>query len=111
MQGELQGQRTYALQGTGAAEKVRGEVVRVGDERAVLVADDLPSPPEGKTYEAWILREDVPEPAGLFEPNDAGVAAAPIEGSIEDADAVAVTVEPSGGSSSPTGDPLITANI
>ena len=90
---------------------MRGEVIRLGDERAVLVAEDLPSPPEGETYETWILREDVPEPAGLFEPDDAGVAAAPIEGSIEGADAVAVTVEPSGGSSSPTSDPLMTANI
>jgi anti-sigma-K factor RskA len=111
LQGELQGQQTYALEGTGAAQEVRGEVVRLGDERAVLVAEDLPSPSEGETYETWILREDVPEPAGLFEPDDAGVAAAPIEGSIEGADAVAVTVEPSGGSSSPTSDPLITANV
>jgi anti-sigma-K factor RskA len=111
LQGELQGQRTHALEGTGAAQGVRGEVVRLGDERAMLVAENLPSPPEGETYETWILREDVPEPAGLFEPDAAGVAAAPIEGSIEDADAVAVTVEPSGGSSSPTSDPLMTANI
>jgi anti-sigma-K factor RskA len=111
LQGELQGQQTYALEGTGAAQGVQGEVVRLGDERAVLVAEDLPSPPEGETYETWILRGDVPEPAGLFEPSDAGVAAAPIEGSIEDADAVAVTVEPSGGSPSPTSDPLLTANI
>jgi anti-sigma-K factor RskA len=111
LQGELQGQQTYALEGTGAAQEVQGEVVRLGDERAVLLAEDLPSPPEGETYETWILREDVPEPAGLFEPDDAGVAAAPIEGSIEGADAVAVTVEPSGGSSSPTSDPLIAANI
>ena len=111
LQGELQGQQTYALEGTGAAQEVQGEVVRLGDERAVLVAEDLPSLPEGETYETWILREDVPEPAGLFEPDDAGVAAAPIEGSIEGADAVAVTVEPSGGSSSPTSDPLMTANV
>jgi anti-sigma-K factor RskA len=111
LQSELQGQQTYALQGTGAAQGVQGEVVRLGDERAVLVAEDLPAPPEGETYEAWIMRDDVPEPAGLFEPNDAGVAAAPVEGSIEGADAVAVTVEPSGGSSSPTSDPLLTANI
>ena len=111
LQGELQGQQTYALEGTGAAQEVQGEVVRLGDERAVLVAENLPSPPVGETYETWILREDVPEPAGLFEPDDAGVAAAPIEGSIEGADAVAVTVEPSGGSSSPTSDPLMTANI
>jgi anti-sigma-K factor RskA len=111
LQGELQGQQTYALQSTGAAQGVQGEVVRLGDERAVLVAEDLPSPPEDETYQAWIMREDVPEPAGLFKPDDAGVAAAPIEGSIEGADAVAVTVEPSGGSSSPTSDPLMTANV
>jgi anti-sigma-K factor RskA len=111
LQGELEGQQTYALQSTGAAQEMRGEVVRLGDERAVLVAEDLPSPPEGETYQAWILREDVPEPAGLFEPNDTGAAAAPIEGSIEGANAVAVTVEPSGGSSSPTSDPLMTANV
>jgi anti-sigma-K factor RskA len=112
LQGKLEGQqKSYALQSTGAAQEVRGEVVRLGDERAVLVAEDLPSPPEDKTYEAWILREDVPEPAGLFEPNDTGAAAAPLEGSIEGADAVAVTVEPSGGSSSPTSDPLMTANV
>ena len=111
LQGELQGQRTYALKGTDEAQEVRGEVVRLGDERAVLVADDLSSPPEGETYQAWILREDVPEPAGLFEPSDTGAAAAPLEGSIEGADAVAVTVEPSGGSTSPTTDPLMTANV
>jgi anti-sigma-K factor RskA len=111
LQGELEGQQTYALEGTGAAQEVRGEVVRLGDDRAVLVADDLPSSPEGETYQAWILRGDVPEPAGLFEPNDTGAAAAPLEGSIEGADAVAVTVEPSGGSSSPTSDPLMTANV
>ncbi len=116
LQGELQGQQqttttTYALQGTGKAQQVRGEVVLVGGERAVLVVDNLPSPPEGQTYETWILRGDAAKPAGLFEPNEAGRAAAPIEGSIEDADAVAVTVEPAGGSSSPSGDPLITANV
>ena len=112
LQGELEGQqKSYALQSTGAAQEVRGEVVRLGDERAVLVAEDLPSPPEGETYEAWIMREDVPEPAGLLEPNDTGAAAAPLEGSIEGADAVAVTVEPSGGSSSPTSDPFMTANV
>ncbi len=111
LQGYIRGQQTYALQGTGAAQEVHGEVVPLGDERAVLMVEDCPSPPEGETYQAWIMREDVPEPAGLFEPNDAGIAAAPLEGSIEGADAVAVTLEPLGGSSSPTSDPLLTANI
>jgi hypothetical protein len=65
LQGELEGQqKSYALQSTGAAQEVRGEVVRLGDERAVLVAEDLPSPPEGETYQAWILRETYRNPPG-----------------------------------------------
>ncbi len=111
LQGELLRQQTYAMEGPGAAQGVQAEVVRLGDERAVLEAQDCPSPPESETYQAWILREDVAEPAGLFEPNDAGVAAAPLEGSIEGADAVAVTLEPSGGSSIPTSDPMLTADL
>ncbi len=80
------------------------------DGRAVLMAENLPSPPEGQIYEAWLMRNDVPEPAGLFEPHDA-IAAVPIEGSIEGADAVAVTMEQDGGSSTPTSGPLLTIEL
>jgi anti-sigma-K factor RskA len=76
-----------------------------------LVAENLPSPPEGKVYEAWLMRDGVPEPAGVFEPPDEGAAAMPIESSLKNTDAVAVTVEPSGGSSMPTSEPLMTANL
>ncbi len=42
----------------------------------------------GKAYEAWLMREDIPEPPGLFElSRDGEVATAPIEGSLRDADA------------------------
>ena len=112
LQGELQNRRTHELQGSGTARDVRGEVIEVGAEgRAVLVAENLPSVPEDQVYEAWLMRGEDAEPAGLFEPREEGTTAMPIEGSLEGADAVAVTVEPSGGSSSPTHDPLITANM
>jgi anti-sigma-K factor RskA len=112
LRGELQNRRTHELQGSGAARDVRGEVIEVGAEgRAVLVAENLPSVPEDQVYEAWLMRGEDAEPAGLFEPREEGTTAMPIEGSLEGADAVAVTLEPSGGSSSPTSDPLITANI
>lgn len=111
LQGELQTRQTYELEGSGAAQDVQGEVVEVEEGRAVLMAEDLPSAPEGKVYQAWLLHDGVPEPAGLFEPREGGVAAAPIEGSLEGADAVAVTVEPSGGSSMPTSDVLLTADL
>jgi anti-sigma-K factor RskA len=111
LRGELETHQTYELQGSGVARNVRGEVVEVGDGRAVLVAENLPAVPEGEVYEAWLLRGGVPEPAGLFEPREEGIAAAPIEGSIEGADAVAVTVEPSSGSTMPTSDILLTATL
>jgi anti-sigma-K factor RskA len=111
LRGTLETRETHELQGSGPAEDVRGEVIEVGDGRAVLVAENLPATPEGEVYETWLMHGDVPEPAGLFEPGDGGDAAAPIEGSIDKADAVAVTVEPSGGSPAPTSDILLTTTL
>lgn len=110
LRGELATRQTYELQGSGEAEDVQGEVVELGSGRAVLMAEDLPSAPEGKVYEAWLMHDGVPEPAGTFQSQD-GETATPIEGSLEGADAVAVTVEPSGGSSLPTSEPLLTASL
>jgi len=111
LRGALETRETHELQGSGVAEDVRGEVVELGNNRAVLMAENLPPTSEGEVYEAWLLRGGVPEPAGLFQPRDEGHAAAPIEGSLEGADAVAVTVEPSGGSSMPTSDILLTTSL
>jgi anti-sigma-K factor RskA len=111
LRGTLVTRETHELQGSGSAEDVRGKVVEVGDGRAVLVAENLPATPEGEVYETWLMHGDVPEPAGLFEPGDGEDAAAPIEGSIDKADAVAVTVEPSGGSPAPTSDILLTTTL
>jgi anti-sigma-K factor RskA len=106
LQGQVEDRQTYRLSGPGG----EGEVVRLEDGRGVLVAQNLEEPPEGKVYEAWVLRDGVPEPAGLFVPSD-GRAAVAIEASLEGADAVAVTVEPEGGSPMPTSDVLLTAEI
>jgi anti-sigma-K factor RskA len=111
LRGTLETRETHELQGSSPAEDVRGEVIEVGDGRAVLVAENLPATPEGEVYETWLMHGDGPEPAGLFEPGDGGDAAAPIEGSIDKADAVAVTVEPSGGSPAPTSDILLTTTF
>ncbi len=111
LRGELENRQTYQFQGSGPADDVQGEVVTVGDGRGVLVAKNLPPTPEGEVYEAWLLRAGVPEPAGVFTSSDGGYAAAPIEGSLEGADSVAVTVEPSGGSPAPTSDILMTATL
>jgi anti-sigma-K factor RskA len=108
LRGELQTHQTHELRGSGTARYVRGEVVEMRNGRGVLMAENLPPAPEGKVYEAWLMRGSAPEPAGLFEPNEEELAAMPIEGSLEGADAVAVTVEPYYGSPTPTSEPLLT---
>ena len=108
--GELETRQTYALPGSGTAKSVRGEVIEVREDRAVLMAETPPAP-EGQVYEAWLLRGGVPEPAGLFQPRDEGETAAPIKGSLDGAEVVAVTVEPSGGSPMPTSDILLSAEL
>ncbi len=72
------------------------------------MAQNLLPTQEGEVYQTWLMHGGVPEPAGLFEPSD-GTVAMPIEGSLKGADAVAVTVEPSGGSPALTSDILFTA--
>ncbi len=107
---EIAQRRTFEMEGSGLASKSGAEVLLMDKDRAVLVADDLPPAPDGEVYETWIIRDGVPEPAGLFEPSD-GNAASPVKGSVEGAEAVAVTLEPDGGSPMPTSDPLLVAPL
>ncbi len=102
--------RTYELQGSGAASRAHGQVMTTGEGPAVLMAQDLPPAPEGQVYEAWVLHDGVPQPAGLFEPAGEPAVVA-IEAPLEGADAVAVTLEPDGGSPMPTSDVLLTAPL
>lgn len=76
--------------------------------KAVLVADGLPSPGQGQTYELWFVRGDAPVSAGVFDV-DGGDATALLAGDMQAGDAIAVTVEQAGGSPTgqPTTDPVI----
>ena len=87
-------------------EPVRGRVLldpHSGD--AALVIVDLRSLDAAHTYELWAIRgKNAPEPAGLFQPAT-GTTALRLP-RVEDPRSVtafAVSIEPSGGSSSPTG--------
>ncbi len=101
---------TIALQGSGTAEEARAEVVTLEGGRAVLMAENMPSVPEDKTYQIWVIEDDVPKPSGLFEPSEGSVAAV-VEHPIDETDALAVTVEPQGGSPKPTSDPVLAAEV
>lgn len=71
-------------------------------DAGAVVADQLEAPPDDRVYQLWLLDDGDPRSAGL-------VARAQRDGvvgvlsDIGDAKAVAISVEPSGGSAAPTG--------
>jgi anti-sigma factor RsiW len=84
-----------------------GRVVVAESGEAVLVVPRLPDAPEGKTYEAWVVEDEQPLPAGLFEGDEPLVL---LDRTVPDGAQVAVTLEPEGGSELPTGDILLASD-
>ena len=110
LQSQPQGPQMIALGGAGTKQGARAEVVTLEGDRAVLVAENMPPVPESKTYQIWVIKGDTPKPSGLFEPRGDSVAAV-VEKPVEGADAVAVTIEPKGGSKKPTTDPMLVGKV
>jgi anti-sigma-K factor RskA len=71
-------------------------------DRAAVIGDDLPAPPDGSAYELWLIGESGPIPMRLLDTAEGGELHAVLE-----IDAVPVewgiTIEPLSGSTSPTG--------
>jgi anti-sigma-K factor RskA len=93
-------QRTsLALPGGGEATIVRSDALG----RAAIVTTDMPAPPAGRAYQAWL---DQPGrgmvSAGLMPVNQPFL----LEGDAGTADGAGITVEPDGGSPKPTTEPI-----
>jgi anti-sigma-K factor RskA len=101
---------TIELEGSWADQGANAQVLSINKNQAILVAKDMPFVPEDQTCEIWVISNDVPKPSGLFQP-DPNMTAAPITNSITNADVIAVTVEPAGGSEQPTSDPVLLAKM
>ncbi len=110
MQASEEDSRIVALEGSGAARQARVEVMILEDHRAVLMAEDMPPVPEDKTFQIWVIEKDVPRPSGVFEVREDHVAVV-VENRVDGADAIAVTVEPEGGSPQPTTEPMLAARL
>lgn len=79
---------------------------------ALVVTSSLPSLNEGSTYQLWQIDETgQPISAGTFETNDNGIMAMIFEPKIawDSVSAVGISVEPEGGSETPTTTPLAMA--
>ena len=86
-------------------------VMSAAEGAAMLVGRDLPDLPNGKVYEAWTIEGDPvpadPMPAGTFTP-EGGQSVLELPSATFDAETVAVTVEPEGGSDAPTSEAVFT---
>jgi len=87
-------------------EGAAGRLVVGDDGMAALVVRGLAPAPAGKTYEIWVIEDDRPRPAGLFD--EAGEVVL-LDRRVPDDATVAVTVENDGGVGAPTTDPIFSA--
>lgn len=84
----------------------QGEIVKHGSH-LYLTLHSLPPLPRGKVYEAWTLAKGSKSvtPSVTFTPNAAGVAVVALPENADTLAAVALSVEPEGGSKTPTSKP------
>ncbi|TDC63444.1 anti-sigma factor [Streptomyces hainanensis] len=79
-------------------------VVSAEADRAAFLATGLPELPDDRVYQLWFDEEGGMRPAGLLG-SGAGEWRM-LEGAVDGASGMGVTVEPAGGSPEPTGEPL-----
>jgi anti-sigma factor RsiW len=79
-------------------------IVARGGGAFLLLA--VPSPPAGKAYEAWVIRDGSAIPAGLA-PAGRGLLVIALEVSVLPGDVAAVTIEQAAGVRAPTSDPVL----
>ncbi len=95
------GAQVATVSGTDAQPGAGGFVVLPADGTGYLVVDDLAPLAAGQVYEAWtIVGDAAPVPAGLATPTD-GLAIFPLASGTA-VQVVALTIEPAGGSDTPT---------
>jgi anti-sigma-K factor RskA len=100
LRNDLSALRDPLYRGTAGNLHGVGNVVVQPGGRTTLYAD-VARAPAGKTYEAWVIRGKVALPAGLFE--GGGTARLVLTRPARRGDVIAVTVEPAGGTKTPSG--------
>ncbi|WP_434588138.1 anti-sigma factor [Streptomyces sp. A5-4] len=85
-------------------------VVSRDRNKAAFLASGMPKPPSGKVYQLWFNDKGTMRSAGLMDlaSTSGGVL---MEGPVDAASGMGITVEPAGGSPEPTSDPLALMNF
>lgn len=107
-------QTVQATFGGVQSQPPRGRVFVNATRGVLLIASNLSPAPAGKTYEMWVIpKGGTPRPAGLFQSDPQGNAIHLLSGPVDTAQtaAIAVSVEPSSGSSAPSTTPIIVVSL
>ncbi|MFD5813824.1 anti-sigma factor domain-containing protein [Streptomyces sp. NPDC127038] len=80
-------------------------VVSKSRDQAVFIASGMAKPPGGKVYQLWYDDAGTMRSAGLMDPGRRTEAVL-MEGSVDGASGMGITVEPAGGSPKPTSAPV-----
>jgi anti-sigma-K factor RskA len=90
----------------------KGRVLVSPGNGVVFMGASLPRIDAGKTFELWVIPvKGNPAPAGVFQSQPDATAVFVRPGPVENAAAIAVTVEPEGGSAQPTTTPFIVTKL
>ena len=82
--------------------------VVVSGEEITLIGQEVPPPGDEQALQLWFIGPEGPRPSVLLERVDSDTVWAQARG-LRPGDALAVTVEPEGGSRTPTSDPILFA--
>lgn len=93
--------------------EVAAGAVIVRGNHVYFAFSKLPALPRGRVYQAWtfVRGSSVPAPSVTFTPNSNGVAVVALPVDASRLAAIAVTVEPEGGSKAPTTKPIIARQL
>jgi anti-sigma-K factor RskA len=76
--------------------------------RSAVVIDKLPKLSSGKTYELWYIdKGSNATPAGIFNAASSGTTVRVLAGAMTAGDTLGITIEPNGGSKTPTTAPIV----
>ena len=96
----------FSLTGSGDAARAYAQLLWSRTRGMVLSGVRMPAPPNGGTYQLWLLTDTDPVSAGLFVPDASGritLATDTAPNIPRRVTGAAVTLEPPGGGSSPSG--------
>ncbi len=90
----------------------RGRILYDTEQKmALMTVQSLEPLPPDQTYQVWAISAGKPTGIGVFNTSESGEASEVMAVDLSDAEIVAVTIEPAGGSPQPTTEPILTAKM